>query len=489
MRHPCSVAVVLILLGLLPARAEGSEPAPATLGPGLHLLVDDVMVARRTGLTRRVHPCEKLDAPVLEAEKPWESQRLYVYGSARYDDRRGELLLWYMSRGADPGRRDPRLPPGGDLVMVATSGDGVHWRRPNLGRFSFDGDSDTNIVFTMHSPSILFDPEETDPERRYKMLGHVRGGYRAAYSADGLAWTLYPKNPVIAGGDTITLSFNPATGEYLAFFKRPATVRGYARRSVYVATSTDMQQWSDAQLVMAPDEEDDRWAKTPPERTEFYNMSVFPRGGQFLGLVTVFKLQRVQTVQRGGDQSSHDGPLDVQLVYARDPRRWSRCDDRRAVIPRGPAAYDAGSILGVSNIPVIRDDRMWFYYTAMTTTHGGALPEKKMSVGRASWRLDGMVSLEAGEEEAVLETVPLAPGVRRLEVNADASRGRLVVEVLDAEGRPLPGYTAADCVPLVADRIHHPVRWTNHEQIPEATGLRLRVHLRRAEVFSLRLGL
>jgi hypothetical protein len=72
-------------------------------------------------------------------------------------------------------------------------------------------------------------------------------------------------------------------------------------------------------------------------------------------------------------------------------------------------------------------------------------------------------------------------------VNTDASRGRQVVELLDAEGHPLPGYTAADCTPLGADRVRHPVRWANHEQIPEATGLRLRLRLQRADVFSLTL--
>jgi hypothetical protein len=461
--------------------------AATSIGPGPQLFVDDVLVARRTGLTRRAHACNKLDAPVLQAEKPWEEQRVYVYGTAHYDAQADRFLLWYMAHGSDPSRWDERL-RGSDLILFATSKDGVAWRRPNVGQFTFDGNTANNIVSTMHSPSVLVDVDEPNPTYRYKMLGHRRDkekhGYWAAFSSDGLRWTPYPKNPILPGGDTITLSYNPKTREYLAYFKRPTEVRGYRRRVVYLATSKDMQNWSEAGVVMAPDEEDDRWVQSPEQRTEFYNMSVFPRGDQFLGLVTVFKLERIMATTPAKEQSRHDGPIEVQLAHSRDGRKWYRCDDRRPVIPRGPHAYDAGGILGLSNIPVIHNDQMWMYYTAMTTTHGGALPEKRLSVARAAWPLDRMVSLDAGAEEGLLETVPLKFAGRRLWVNADASAGQLVVEVLDRDGQVLPGYAAKDCTALRGDAIRHSVSWAGGKELPSGRPLRLRFQPRNTSLFS-----
>src|SRR5262249_22709913 len=157
--------------------------------------------------------------PVLEPERPWEGGRLYLYGSVYADPRSRELRMWYMSCSS--------AAKGSDHVLFATSTDGVRWTRPSLHITEFAGLRDNNIVYEIHSPSVLLDHFEKTPARRYKMLGSqkskVKGyqGYAAAYSHDGLHWTEHPKNPVLSSSDTITLAQNPRTGEYLAFHKRP----------------------------------------------------------------------------------------------------------------------------------------------------------------------------------------------------------------------------------------------------------------------------
>ena len=160
-----------------------------------------------------------------------------------------------------------------------------------------------------------------------------------------------------------------------------------------------MQNWSEPELVMIPDEIDHQQARLLQGGThsEFYNMSAFPYANQWLGMVTHFRRTGAPKVIKysGHAQSSHDGPIDVQLVSSRDGRIWQRCSDRSPVIPLGPHFYDSGSILGLCNSPVIVGDEMWMYYTAMTTTHGGYLPDKVMSIARASWRIDGMASFHA----------------------------------------------------------------------------------------------
>jgi hypothetical protein len=204
-------------------------------------------------------------------------------------------------------------------------------------------------------------------------------------------------------------------------------------------------------------------------------------------LVTHFRYaQQFESPAPG--QSGHDGPIDVQLTHSRNGRTWHRCADRSPVIPNGPYAYDAGCILGTANTPVFVDDEMWIYYTAITTTHGGPLPEKRITIARAAWRLDGLVSLSAGNKPGVAETVPLHFSGDRLSVNANAKNGSLAVRVLNERGKSLPGYSLADCIPLRADAVRHAVRWKDHSHIPTDHPVRLCFHLENARLFSYTVG-
>jgi hypothetical protein len=234
---------------------------------------------------------------------------------------------------------------------------------------------------------------------------------------------------------------------------------------------------------MAPDETDD--AQSQGEggiNSQFYNMSAFPYRNQFLGLVTHFRLHTVfESTKR--HQSSHDGPIDVQLTHSRDGRTWHRCEDRSPVIPNGPYAYDAGSILGVSNAPVIVDDELWMYYTAITTGHGGTVPEKRITIALAKWRLDGFVSLDAGDTVGVVQTVPKKYVGDALTVNANVS-GALTVAVLDDQGSPLPGFAHGDCAPLTGDSVRHRVSWAGQNKLPNAGPIRLEFRMKNAELYS-----
>ena len=441
-----------------------------------HLFVDDAGIARKENVVRRAHACEKLPEPVLEPEAPWErdgiDERVYIYGTVLRDPDTGRFRMWYN-----------RL----DLVLYATSKDGLHWDRPKLGRYEFDGSKENNIVYPgLHSPSVVYNPD-AKPDYRYTLLGYTRKPERGCYalhSADGIHWTLYPENPVVIGGDTCTLTHDPATGRYFVYAKRTEKHRGHERRLVYAASSPDMQDFTEPVLAMAPDATDDALVRAEGGQfAQFYNMSVFPYGGLFLGFVTHFRYSGAPE-RTGPVQSPHDGPIDVQLAYSRDGFDWSRCEDRSPVIPNGPHAYDQGCILGLATAPVFVEDEVWLYYTAITTPHGGFLPEKRITLALAKWRRDGFVSLDAGEEAGIVETVPRNLANKRLTVNADAANGALTVAVLGTDGAPVPGYAHGDCVPLESDSVRHTVRWTEHETLPGSDGLRLQFRFRSTRLYS-----
>ncbi len=427
------------------------------------------MIARKEGVHRRTHPCHKRPHPVISGRESWQApsddERVYIYGTVLPAEDGDTLRMWYM-----------RWP---DRILYAESEDGVSWRRPDLGG--------TNALpIRLHSPSVIHDP--ADPERRYKMLGVSRSpeirGYCTAHSSDGLSWQLYPANPVLPGGDTCCLARDPATGDYLAFHKRYGIHRGRRRRLVHLSTSPDMQSWSEPELVMAPDEIDD--ARTQAEGglfSQFYNMSVFPYHGLWLGFVTHFR-HTGPPVEKGPEQSRDDGPIDVQLVHSRDGRSWSRCQDRPPVIPNGPHDYDGGCILGVANGPILAEDEVRLYYTGITTTHGGYMPKKRITIARAAWRQDGWVSLDAGEKPGTVETTPMAGTGQRLIVNADAAGGKLRAEVVDPSGAPVPGYGLSECRPLTGDGVRQTVRWRTRSTLPSCGALRIRFRFSKASLYS-----
>ncbi|MDE0464265.1 MAG: hypothetical protein OXH93_17725 [Caldilineaceae bacterium] len=491
----------------------GSEP---------QLFVDDTVVGAKHGVVHTLHPARKLEQPVLRPDRPWEGRRVYIYGSVHYDDEAQLFRMWYITRlGQGQQPRAPGLRGRtGDIVLYATSEDGVLWEKPSLGRHEFDGSRDNNILlFDKHSPTVMIDADAL-PEHRFKMAAwnwdQDVSGYWIAHSADGLNWREYDVNPILMRDEileSVTVTRHPRSGEYFAFHRLWGEVRGHVRRQVAVATSRDFTTWTSHDVCLVPDEKDDAWIQDADQRTEFYGMSGFVYGDQFLGFLPVFNVIRdargesgmPESVAADGskglhapavisesgaeiDQAPWDGPIAAQLVHSRDGRDWHRFEDRSPIIPRGgPGSFDAGCILCSADRPLIRGDEVWHYYTAVSTMHGGPMPPKTISIGLAKWRLDGFVSLDAGHFGGVVETVPLQLSGEGLEVNVDAGDGSLAVEVLSAAGEPLTGFSREDCQAIHVDGVRQTVRWSGDARLPIGQPLRLRFHLQDAKLYSFRI--
>ena len=84
-----------------------------------------------------------------------------------------------------------------NVSCYAVSNDGIHWVRPKLGLFEFNGSTDNNIVWDgveVHNFTPFKDANPAcKPEQRYKALGWdpraggaYPGGLMAFQSADGI---------------------------------------------------------------------------------------------------------------------------------------------------------------------------------------------------------------------------------------------------------------------------------------------------------------
>lgn len=476
--------LLFILIAAAVAGVTPSPRSPADLSGDWHLLVDDSIVAEKHGVTRRYHAFAKDPRnPVLVADRPWEGKVIYVYGSALPgEDGRG-YRLWYHAWQGGEYRN-----------LYASSADGVRWEKPVLGLVEFQGSKDNNLLFRRtredHLPVVLWTPDDPDPARRYKLINYDYGrtkpanlvsGFWGATSADGIHWRDLPSNPVLADpGDVGNFVWDVRARQYLGYPKVFAPVRGFRRRAVGYTATDRFEQWPPAELILVPDQVDDRWVTQDKQHTDFYGLCAFPYESGYIGLLWIFRIT----------DGINDGPIFVELVSSRDGVKWHRQEgDRPPLLDVGASgAWDSGMITTV-NQPLVEGDRIKLFYGGARHTHGGT-KNAEAAVGVATLRKDGFASLDApAATPGLVTTRRWRGGGGPLRVNGDFRGGALRAEVLDADGRVIPGYEMAQCVAVTADGIDLPVRWREHSELPpSAQGRQLRFQIAGGSLYSFHVG-
>ena len=440
---------------------------PLKFGSQKQLFIDEAVGVRRN----LNQPAKYVGNPVMIPLYPWEG-RLELFGTVRRNPD-GSFRMWYQGMGGMGVARMGLDLAGTHLedlkfdlknlqysICYATSHDGVHWVRSNLGLVEHNGTTDNNIVISNAAfANVIEDTRDPDPNRRYKSLffedqdwealgsPHIDQGVSVAFSPDGLRWTKHPDNPVITrSSDSHTLlGWDDLHGCYVAY-ARPTMREGNITRRIGRCVSDDFVNWTDPEDVLAPDEHD-------PPAMEFYGMPVFRYEGHYLGLPYVFHARPEEPIQR------NFGTIDVQLASSRDGIEWARAGDRNPFIPNGPpGSIDAGEIF-VARGPVAVDDELWFYYSP-------------------------------GDETGALVTKTFRCAGGPLTINAAARGGFVGVAVLDEDGIQYRGYSRHECALFDGDSIRHRVTWRDKRSLDELQGrnIRLKFYLRNAKLFAFRVG-
>lgn len=449
-----------------------SNLKPVVIDQRSVLFLDDTYIHKSHNVSRKLHQAQKLPEPVVAPDKPWEQTRAYINGTVRYNPELKKFQMWYSGGG----------------MCYAESEDGINWDKPALGLHSKGNSTDTNIVFPRGSQSVFYDPLETDPQQRYKAIGARHLNYMwGAHSPDGFYWTEYDQKPIMPfGSETGTVIRDTDTGKIMAFVRpwqsTPFVYGTRGRRILSVAASDDFLNWSELREIIIPDDIDDQWVEGEQQRTEFYSMSGFRYGRHYVGVIQVFLLNDIldrNTLKP--QQSFYEGPIHSQLVHSLDGFVWRRFVDRSPIITNGPAEFDAGCIMFTATEPVIYDDEIWLYYTGINTTHGGTLPPKKISIGRAAWRIDGYASLFADSAGGFTQTCDVLLSGKSLIINADASQGDITVSLVGADDKVLDGYVSQ---PINTDSPKHKVLWQNAATALPETAVRVRFEIKNAHLYS-----
>jgi hypothetical protein len=105
---------------------------------------------------------------------------------------------------------------------------------------------------------------------------------------------------------------------------------------------------------------------------------------------------------------------------------------------------------------------------------------------RLTLRTDGFVSVNAPYAGGEMTTKPLNFTGDRLVVNfATSAAGDIRVELLDAQGKAIPGYSVEEADLIVGDEIERTVSWKGKSELPQGP-LRLHFVMKDADLYSIR---
>lgn len=461
--------------------AEATGDAPRKISRGAaQIFVDLDDVDPLDNVKQLFHSAGKLaDNPVLAAQTPWDREGGAPCASMIFDVDEKVFKCWYQGVLGD---KYGTTEYGPHTLNYAVSTDGIRWERPDLGLHEVEGSKHNNVVVPPqyhkgkdHWESVLKDPLDPDPERRYKAIGWSSdmGGLYSMTSPDGLTWTHSP-NVVLPGGDAQSLMIDVMKHRYVAFMRSPGN-RWYS-------VSDDFAHWSPQADSLAP-------PPGQPGGPTLYNHIGFNYGDQYLGLVSYFHML---------EDDPRFPQLDVRLLSSRDslvyrfPGETPR--DREPLIACGTYGdWDRWMAMLTGAPPIRVGDKLYIYYRGFSRRHKPYGPPKFKdsyeagALGLAMIRVDGFASLAAGFDGGRVTTKPFVFQGDSLLLNAKAdAHARIIVEVLDVQGNSISGYGVDDCLPITVDSVAYKVVWQQKPGLGELAGrpIALRFHLTNARLYS-----
>ncbi len=490
------------------------------VGDRKQLFIDHRFIETSRGIELTVNPPVKKEI-VLRPDETEADGMFWISAVVEVD---GEYLMYYGTRRSGrSSEKDPRP----TILRLARSKDGLHWERARVGLFDIGRGVNNNIVTVGAWATVFLDPNETEGYR-FWMLGHVRenkywpesqgaqrsyprgerrpGALYLCRSKDGIHW-FRVRDPVFPfTGDTRNQGlFDPRINKYVCYLRsRPG---GHGSRAVARGESAhlvgpwpfkpdpnrdkrrpEQYGWlmTELPIVMAKDESD------PPSLGIYTpNVHIYPWSEDvYLAFPGAYRL-RDGIASYGRDERgkpANEGPLQPALAVSRDGVSWRRF--RTPYVGLGRIGeIDSGTIyMGVGMVR--QGQEIWQYLSVSPHTHHGfgiSLPGMDGGILRTVQRLDGFVSADAGPAGGDMTTPPIVFAGNRLQLNVDCSAiGEVWVEIQDARGKPLPGYSMEEAVSVDLNGVAQEVWWKQGPDVGPLAGrpIRLRLRMRSAKLYA-----
>jgi hypothetical protein len=465
------------------------------VGENWQLFLDNYVIARATGFDRVVHH-PRARGIVIPADKPWETTQIVPDFVGRRPDGTFICLynvLWWNPDAQWQGK--PQLDRAQKYDYghaYATSRDGIHWEKPNLGLVEGPTGIDWEKSPPLPSPTgkskennlgVTFSVRDMqqygnvrDPAKRYS-ISYQGKAYFSPEIPDFLNDPHWADKLVPAGG-----SFSPRGAslhywddqhqEWVAIIQN-AVPHWLPSREMARFASKDLAHWT-SEIVLAPDTEDAHLIECYDEPMD---LKPFYSDGVLFGLLSWIHTDRTNldggpVLQKTAEYPAiwpwaRKGTVELRITLSRDGgHTWDRISSRTAWIPHGTEqdSYDRTLILPPCP-PVRVNDEDWFYATAWDgdhlTTRANAEQSayysdraRKGSIALYTQKHNRYVSLRAptirelpvevemraaagklsaSNPRPVLITKPLLLTGNVLQLNVEANRGRVRVSIASAE--------------------------------------------------------
>lgn len=496
----------LMLAMMLVAGNAAFAAEPIDIAGQRQLFVDDHLTESTKGkiaLTLH-HPTAREIA--LQFDQPWEGNAS-GYVTVMQD---GDVYrMWYRGHRyiIDP---PPLRQAQGEAVCYAESRDGIHWEKPKLGLFEWNKSKDNNIIWLGGPETHNFAPFlDTNPncpkEQRFKAVGGTitSKGLLTFASADGIHWKKLSDKPVVTEGafDSHNTCFWDSDRNRYAMYVRYFSEKDFqGLRSIGVAFSNDLATWTKPVGISYGD--------SPPQQMYTNHIAPYYRAPHVLfGFPTRYvhrpltehakRLPPVETrakfaksVEGGGYSGAEQ--TDGLFMTSRDGSSFHRWDE--AFVRPGPEElgnwiygdnYQAYGLLETKPAEAGAPNELSLFFDE------GAWRDDMRRMRRYTLRMDGFVSLRASYVGGELITKPVKFNGKKLSVNYSTSAaGSLRVELQNAAGEPIPGFTLADADEHYGDSVDQPVTWKNSADLGNWSGkaVRLRFVLSDGDLYSFRFG-
>lgn len=468
---------------------------PLEIGARLELFVDDYLIERMEGATLRMHAPIPREI-VITHDDAWEGSGT-GYHTIFQDGRLYRMYYKAWQLTPTPGKVEI---PHDTFAAYAESLDGIHWVKPCLGLYEFEGSNENNIIW-MGKGGHDFTPFRDNnpackPDEQYKALAYgpePHGAY-AFKSVDGIHWSFLQDAPVITGAafDTQNLAFwDSIRGEYRAY------VRDFKNgvRGIRTTTSKDFRNW-------APLE----WLEYPgaPEEALYTNQikPYFRAPHLFIGFparyvdrgwspsMEALPMLEHRQLRASGQQRYGTAITDSLLMTSRDGivfRRWDEAFLRPGLRTADNWAYGDNylawhTVVTKSELEHAPDELSLYATESYWTGTGSKLR-------RYTLRIDGFVSVHAPLSGGEFTTKPLVFQNNHLVLNfATSAAGSIRIEIQDTEGNPIDGFSIDDAPEIFGDDIERIAPWKDGRDLESlvAKPVRLRFVLRDADLYSIR---
>lgn len=456
-----------------------------SLGSRRELFVDRFLIDKLEAVSMQLqHP--QPAGIALKFDKPWEGQ-VSGYVTVIHD---GDLYrMYYRGRPLTGyGDTDPRAQ---EVTCYAESRDGITFTRPKLGLVSFGGNKDNNAILAdvghvTHNFAPFLDTRPGVPSaERFKAVGgSSQSGLVAYVSEDGIHFRKLQDKPIITGGafdSQNNILWSDHEQCYVCFFRTFKNGVRWITRT----TSTDFLNWTPAVDMTFGD---------APNEHLYTNQTVgyFRAPHIYVGTAARFWPNRRSLTDGQVNLLKLDDPVnygglklessDAVLLTSRGGNRYDRTFLESLVRPGVELKnWTARSNYPARGIVPTGPAEMSIY----VQRHYG---QPTHYLERLTLRTDGFASVHAGYQLGELITKPITFEGGRLTLNLSTSAaGGIFVEIQDAAGKPIPGFTMAECRELNTDDLACVVSWKNGSDLSSLSGkpIRLRFRLKDADLFAL----